>query len=81
MSFDAAYQTANDGSAASQRVGITNRLNKPLKVTIPLYMAGGNYTVSKGSITQNYASDGKQYLEVQITIPANSTEIMNVEKK
>ncbi|MGF3105571.1 metallophosphoesterase family protein [Rossellomorea sp. DUT-2] len=81
MSFDAAYQTANDGSAASQQVDITNRLNKPLKVTIPLYMAGGNYTVSKGSITQNYASDGKQYLEVQITIPANSTEIMNVQKK
>ncbi|UTE77673.1 metallophosphoesterase [Rossellomorea sp. KS-H15a] len=81
MSFDADYLNENDGSAASQRVDITNRLNKPLKVTIPLYMAEGNYTVSKGSITQNYASDGKQYLEVQITIPANSTEIMNVQKK
>lgn len=81
MSFDAAYQTENDGSAASQQVEIINRLNKPLDVTIPLYMKEGDYTVSKGSMTQNYSSDGKQYIEVHITIPANHTEITNVQKK
>ncbi|WP_299745333.1 hypothetical protein [uncultured Rossellomorea sp.] len=81
MSFDAAYQTSNDGSASSQQVEVTNRLNKPLTVTIPLYMTEGNYNVSTGEVLQNYASDRKQYLEVQLTIPANSTETLNVQKK
>ncbi|MGM0752865.1 MAG: metallophosphoesterase family protein [Bacillota bacterium] len=81
MSFDAVYQTGNDGSASSQQVEVTNRLHKPLTVTIPLYMTEGNYNVSTGNILQNYASGSKQYLEVQLTIPANSSETLIVQKK
>ncbi|MHA7138339.1 metallophosphoesterase family protein [Rossellomorea arthrocnemi] len=81
MSFDADYQTSNDGSASSQQVVVTNRLHKPLTLTIPLYMTEGNYNVSTGKVLQNYASDRKQYLEVQLTIPANSTETLSVQKK
>ncbi|MCA1055006.1 metallophosphoesterase [Rossellomorea aquimaris] len=78
MSLEADYSQPNDGSAQSQEVTVTNRLNKPQKVTIPLYMKEGTYKTTKGTITQNVQSDGKQDLQVVITVPANSEETFNV---
>ncbi len=81
MSFEASYQDANDGQATSQKVTISNRLHKPLTVTIPVYLVEGNYQVSKGTLVQNYASEGKQYLEVKLVIPANSSEQLSIYQK
>jgi 3',5'-cyclic AMP phosphodiesterase CpdA len=80
MSFQADYAAANDGNASSQTATVTNRLNKPVTVTVPFYMAAGNYKVSTGSVNQNYAADGQQYLEVLVTIPANATQNITVQK-
>ncbi len=80
MSFEANYTAANDGQASAQNAAVTNRLNKPVKVTVPFYMAAGNYKVSNGTVKQNYGADGKQYLEVEATIPANSTQNIAIQK-
>jgi 3',5'-cyclic AMP phosphodiesterase CpdA len=76
MSFEADYATRNDGQASSQQSTVTNRLNKPITVTVPFYMVAGDYHASVGQVKQNYRADGKQYLEVEVTIPANSTQII-----
>ncbi|WP_433746946.1 metallophosphoesterase family protein [Falsibacillus pallidus] len=82
MSFEADYQTANDGQSTSQEVKVVNRLNKPQTLTVPMYMKEGDYQISSnGSIEQNYSSDGKQYLEVKMTIPAHSSQTLTVQKK
>ncbi|WP_064092043.1 metallophosphoesterase family protein [Rossellomorea aquimaris] len=81
MSYEANYQNANNGGASSQEVTVTNRLNKPLTVTVPFYLVEGNYQASSGEVIQNYASDGKQYLEVKLTVPANGTEKLSIQKK
>ncbi|MBH9966805.1 metallophosphoesterase family protein [[Bacillus] enclensis] len=78
MSYDADYSLANDGSSSSQEVTLTNRLNKPVTVTVPLYLKEGKYKASNGAIKQNYSSDGKQYLEVEVTVPAGSEETIIV---
>jgi 3',5'-cyclic AMP phosphodiesterase CpdA len=80
MSFQADYAAANDGHASSQTATVTNRLNKPITVTIPFYMAAGNYKTSTGTVKQNYAADGQQYLEVEITLLANATQKITVQK-
>jgi 3',5'-cyclic AMP phosphodiesterase CpdA len=80
MSFQADYTVANDGHASWQTATVTNRLNKPMTVTIPFYMAAGNYKASIGKVKQNYATDGQQYLEVEVTIPANTTQKITVQK-
>ncbi|OAT79671.1 hypothetical protein A6P54_16385 [Bacillus sp. MKU004] len=78
MSYDADYSLANDGSSSSQEVTVTNRLNKPVTVTVPLYLKEGKYKASNGAIKQNYSSDGRQYLEVEVTVPAGSEETIIV---
>jgi 3',5'-cyclic AMP phosphodiesterase CpdA len=80
MSFQADYAAANDGHASSQTATVTNRLNKPITVTIPFYMAAGNYKSSTGTVKQNYAADGQQYLEVEITLLTNATQKITVQK-
>lgn len=79
MSFEANYASANDGSASAQVATVTNRLNKPMTVTIPFYLQTGSYKVSSGTIKQNYSSGGKQYIEVFITIPAQSSQTISVQ--
>ncbi|MEL3972166.1 metallophosphoesterase [Rossellomorea oryzaecorticis] len=78
MSYEADYKYANDGSASSQEATVTNRLDKPLTVTVPIYMKEGKYKASNGTIKQNYPSDGKQYLEIEVTVPANSAETITI---
>jgi 3',5'-cyclic AMP phosphodiesterase CpdA len=78
MSYEADFKYANDGSASSQVATVTNRLDKPLTVTLPFYMKEGKYKASKGTIKQNYSSDGKQYLEIEVTVPANTAETITV---
>lgn len=80
MSFDAGYSVPNDGQASSQEAAVTNRLEKPITVTVPFYMAAGSYQVSSGTVKQNYSDGEKQYLEVEVTVPANSTEMIKVVK-
>jgi hypothetical protein len=80
MSFQVDYTAANDGHASSQTATVTNRLNKPITVTVLYYMAAGNYKVSTGKVKQNYAVDGQQYLEVEVTIPANGTQKITIQK-
>lgn len=80
MSFDAGYSVPNDGQASSQEAAVTNRLEKPITVTVPFYMAAGSYQVSSGTVKQNYNDGEKQYLEVEVTVPANSTETIKVVK-
>jgi 3',5'-cyclic AMP phosphodiesterase CpdA len=80
MSFQADYAAANDGHASSQTATVTNRLNKPITVTVPFYMTAGNYKVSTGTLKQNYAADGQQYLEVEVAIPANASQKITVQK-
>lgn len=80
MSFDANYSVANDGTATSQEAAVTNRLDKPITVTVPFYMAAGSYRVSAGSVMQNYTDGAVQYMEVEITVPANSEQKINIVK-
>ncbi len=80
MSFDAGYSVPNDGQASSQEATVTNRLEKPITVTVPFYMAAGSYQVSSGTVKQNYSDGEKQYLEVEVTVPANSMETIKVVK-
>lgn len=80
MSFDANYSVPNDGQSTSQEATVTNRLDKPITVTVPLYMAAGSYRVSAGTVKQNYTDGTKQYLEIEITVPANSEEKIEVVK-
>jgi len=80
MSFDANYSVPNDGKATSQEAAVTNRLDKPITVTVPFYMAAGSYRVSAGSVKQNYTDGAVQYMEVEITVPANSEQKINIVK-
>ncbi|PLR84892.1 metallophosphoesterase family protein [Bacillus sp. V33-4] len=80
MSFEANYKAANDGHSTSQEATVTNRLNKPLTVTVPFYMAAGDYRISSGKLKQNYSADGKQYIEVEVTVPAGSEQKITVQK-
>nr|WP_241680279.1 metallophosphoesterase [Metabacillus mangrovi] len=80
MSYEASYEEANDGQAESQQVTLTNRLKKPMTVSVPVYMKEGTYQVSAGKTVQNYSADGKQYLEVKRTIPAGTTETITIQK-
>lgn len=79
MSFEANYASVNDGSATSQEATVTNRLNKPITVTVPFYLAAGSYKASVGSIKQNYSADGKQYIEILITLPAQSSQKISIQ--
>lgn len=81
MSYEAAYQTSNNGQASTQEAAITNRLNKPVTVTVPFYMTAGTYSASAGEVIQNYQAGDQQYIEVEITVPANQTEKINVGKE
>lgn len=80
MSFDTSYTVPNDGQASSQEATVTNRLEKPITVTVPFYMAAGNYQISAGTVKQNYSDGEKQYLEVELTVPANSEETIEIVK-
>ncbi|WP_226678031.1 metallophosphoesterase family protein [Mesobacillus jeotgali] len=78
MSFDTSYNVPNDGQASSQEATVTNRLEKSITVTVPFYMTAGNYQVSAGTVKQNYSDGEKQYLEVELTVPANSEETIKI---
>jgi 3',5'-cyclic AMP phosphodiesterase CpdA len=80
MSFDAGYSVPNDGKATSQEAAVTNRLEKSITVTVPFYMTAGSYQVSSGTVKQSYSDGEKQYLEVEVTVPANRTETIKVVK-
>ncbi|WP_158598346.1 metallophosphoesterase family protein [Falsibacillus albus] len=81
MSYQADYQSANDGTASSQKITISNRLKKDLTVSIPIYLTEGSYKTTNGEqVVQNYSADGKQYLEVKVTVPANDSKVVSVEK-
>lgn len=80
MSFDTSYTVPNDGQASSQEATVTNRLEKPITVTVPFYMAAGTYQVSTGTVKQNYSDGEKQYLEVELTVPANSEATIEIVK-
>ncbi|MCF6411257.1 metallophosphoesterase family protein [Pseudalkalibacillus salsuginis] len=74
MSLESKYSNPNDGTASEQQISITNRLKKDMTVTIPIYLVKGDYDVSTGEVKQDVTSGNKQYLEVELTIPANSTK-------
>ncbi|TKD70837.1 metallophosphoesterase family protein [Pseudalkalibacillus hwajinpoensis] len=74
MSFESTYQNPNDGTATNQTVKVVNRLKKDMTVTVPMYLVKGDYAVSEGNVKQNVTSGDKQYVEVEITVPANSSK-------
>lgn len=74
VSFENAFKLPNDGSQVTQTSTLTNRLNKPVTVNIPFYMKQGTYTPSAGEIIETQLYGTKQFVEVQITVPANSTK-------
>ncbi|WP_226654834.1 metallophosphoesterase family protein [Pseudalkalibacillus hwajinpoensis] len=78
MSLESTFTNPNDGTAASQTVTITNRLKKDMTVSVPMYLVKGDYQASEGTVKQNVTSGNKQYVEVEITVPANSTKEINV---
>lgn len=80
MSFDVQYEKANDGQVNSQEAKIINRLTIPVTVTIPFYLTEGSYQISSGTVKQNYSADGKQYVAVEITVPAETTQNLFVHK-
>jgi 3',5'-cyclic AMP phosphodiesterase CpdA len=74
VSFENSFKLPNDGSQTTQIGTITNRLNKPVTVNIPFYMKQGTYTPSAGEVIETQLYGTKQFVEVQFTIPANSTK-------
>ncbi|MBN8209751.1 metallophosphoesterase [Bacillus sp. NTK071] len=74
MSFESTYQNPNDGTATNQTVTVVNRLKKDMTVTVPMYLVKGDYAVSEGNVKQDVTSGDKQYVEVEITVPAKSTK-------
>jgi 3',5'-cyclic AMP phosphodiesterase CpdA len=80
MSFEASYSLPNNGQASSQEATVTNRLEKPITVTVPFYMTAGSYQASSGTVKQNYSDGEKQYLEIELTVPANSGETIKIGK-
>ncbi|WP_409250635.1 metallophosphoesterase family protein [Bacillus sp. SCS-153A] len=78
MSLDAQYKHPNDGHASEQTVKLYNRLKEDMTVTIPMYLVKGNYDVSEGKVKQNVTSGDKQYIEVEISIPAQSIKNISV---
>ncbi|MGA4720838.1 metallophosphoesterase family protein [Fictibacillus nanhaiensis] len=79
VSFENKFQLPNDGSQVTQTATVTNRLNKSLTVNIPFYMKQGSYTPSVGKVVETQLYGSKQFVEVQVTIPPNTVE--NVELK
>ncbi|WP_047151116.1 metallophosphoesterase [Aneurinibacillus tyrosinisolvens] len=78
MSFEVQYASPNDGTAASQTAVIYNRLNRPVTLYVPFYMEKGVYKTTGGSLYQTETQGDKQAMEVQITIPANSSQQITV---
>ncbi|MCF6139273.1 metallophosphoesterase family protein [Pseudalkalibacillus berkeleyi] len=78
MSLESEYKNPNDGHSTQQTVTIHNRLNKAMTVTIPIYLVKGDYDVSEGTVKQNVRSGDRQYVEVVITVPANSTKEIEI---
>lgn len=74
VSFENAFKLPNDGLQVTQTATVTNRLNKPVTVNIPFYMKQGIYTPSAGEIIETQLYGTRQFVEVQITVPANSTK-------
>lgn len=79
VSFENKFELPNDGSQVTQTATVTNRLNKSLTVNIPFYMKQGSYTPSTGKVVETQLYGTKQFVEVQVTIPPNTIE--NVELK
>lgn len=74
VSFENAFKLPNDGSQVTQTATLTNRLNKPVTVNIPFYMKQGTYNPSAGEIIETQLYGTKQFVEVQLTVPANSAK-------
>ncbi|MFY4775788.1 metallophosphoesterase family protein [Metabacillus sp. RGM 3146] len=78
MSFETEYSSPNDGTATTQTATVSNRLNRPITLHVPFYMKKGTYTTTAGSLQQIDMNDDKQGMDVQITIPANSSQKITV---
>ncbi|MFY4776398.1 metallophosphoesterase family protein [Metabacillus sp. RGM 3146] len=78
MSFQADFSAPNDGTAADQTATVTNRLNRPITVSVPFYMKSGVYKTTAGTLNQIDEKDGKQEMEVKLTIPSNSSQSVTV---
>ncbi|MFC0189684.1 metallophosphoesterase family protein [Fictibacillus aquaticus] len=74
VSFQNEYSLPNDGTQVTQTATLTNRWNKAATVYVPFYMKQGTYTPSAGEVSQSQLYGTKQYVEVKITIPANSSK-------
>jgi hypothetical protein len=79
VSFENKFELPNDGSQVTQTATVTNRLNKALTVNVPFYMKQGSYSPSAGKVVETQLYGTKQFVEVQVTIPPNMVE--NVELK
>lgn len=79
MSLDSSYENPNDGHSNKQTITLTNRLTKEMTVTVPVYLVKGDYSVSGGEVKQDLPSGEMQHIEVETTVPANSTKQIVVE--
>jgi 3',5'-cyclic AMP phosphodiesterase CpdA len=80
VSFENNFTLPNDGSQASQKATLTNRLNKPVTISIPFYMKQGSYTPSEGEVTETQLYGTKQYVEVKVIIPSNSSKTIELNR-
>ncbi len=81
VSFEANYTQPNDGTQRKQTVTAVNRLNKEVTLNIPLYMKPGNYNTTDGEITESKAYGLKQWMEVKVTVSANSSKDVTIQPK
>ncbi|MDR7071293.1 metallophosphoesterase family protein [Fictibacillus barbaricus] len=80
VSFENNFKLPNDGSQSTQTATVTNRLNKPITISMPFYMTQGSYTPSKGEVIESQLYGTKQYVEVKVSIPAHSTQTIELNR-
>ncbi|SFD53975.1 hypothetical protein SAMN05428981_101821 [Bacillus sp. OV194] len=81
VSFEANYTQPNDKTQRKQTVTAVNRLNKEVTLNIPVYMKPGSYSSTEGEITESKAYGLKQWMEVKVTVPANSSKDVTIQPK
>ncbi|KSU85875.1 3',5'-cyclic AMP phosphodiesterase CpdA [Fictibacillus enclensis] len=79
VSFEANLAQPNDGTQGAQTATVTNRLKKEVTITVPLYMKPGTYKATDGEITENKLYGTKQWMELKVTVPANSTKEIKIQ--
>jgi hypothetical protein len=80
VSLQNEYSFPNDGTQVTQTATLTNRWNKAAAVYVPFYMKQGTYTASAGEVSQSQLYGTKQYVEVKITVPANSSKKIELKR-